>query len=107
MKPFCIFGSGETYHTNMSYNLEKNIWTENDFEQMGWHDAIIYKIAFGNNLLLDIDYIFQWNQPEIEGLGFTFWIAPATLCFRNVKNLKFDIDVAFDGAFQIEDLEKE
>ncbi len=90
----------------MNYILEKNIWTEADFEQMGWHDATVYKMALTNNLLLDIDYIFKWNSPEVEGLGFTFWVAPATLCFRNVKNLQFDIDVLFDGAFEIEDIEK-
>jgi hypothetical protein len=90
----------------MNYILEKNIWTETDFEHMGWHDATVYKIALNNDLLLDIDYIFKWNKPEIEGLNITFWIAPATLCFPNVKGLRFDIDFLFDITLEIDDIKK-
>ena len=38
-----------------------------DFEQMGWHDATVYGISLSKNLEIDLDYIFQWNQPEVEG----------------------------------------
>lgn len=90
----------------MKYNLEKNIWTESDFEIMGWHDSHIYKIALSEDLELDIDYILQWNKPDIDGLPFTFWVAPATLIFSQVKNLSFDLNTAFNDAFEIEDIEK-
>lgn len=48
------------------YQLEKYLWTEEDFNQMGWHDSNIYAIAFGENFefKLDIDYIFQWVHPK-------------------------------------------
>lgn len=90
----------------MSYELEKDIWTEKDYDQMGWHDNFIRKIVMNKDLLLDIDYIFKWNRAEVEGMGFTFWISPATLCFHNIKDLNLDIDLLFDGAFEIEDIEK-
>jgi len=87
------------------YELEKKIWTDDDFEKMGWHDCRIYKIRLTDKLELDIDYILQWNKPDIEGLPFTFWVAPATLVFKNINNIQFEIDTAFDEAVEIEDIE--
>ncbi len=91
----------------MDYKLEKQVWTDADFEQMGWHDCNIYKIRLTEDLALDIDYILQWNNPDLEGLPFTFWVAPATLIFTSVQNLTFDFDIGFEDAFEIEDIEKE
>ena len=89
------------------YNLEKWIWTESDFEQMGWHDSTIYGIKLAENLMLDIDYIFQWNQPEIEGLPYTFFIASCTLIFDEPHGLGFELIQSFDNKWiKIEDIEK-
>jgi hypothetical protein len=88
------------------YKLDKNIWTEADFDEMGWHDSNIYKIGLTEDLELDIDYIFKWNKPDIEGLPFTFWVAPSTLVFRQVRNIKFELNTAFNDTFEIEDIEK-
>lgn len=90
----------------MNYKLEKLVWTDADFEQMGWHDCNIYKIRLTEDLELDIDYILQWNKPDLEGLPFTFWVAPATLVFKSVQNLIFDFDLGFENAFEIEDIAK-
>ena len=90
----------------MKYELEKRVWTDADFEQMGWHDCLIYKMRVSGDLVLDIDYILQWNQPDVEGLPFTFWIAPATLVFKQVKNLVMEIDTTFMEAYEVEDIEK-
>ncbi|QDH80838.1 hypothetical protein FKX85_18025 [Echinicola soli] len=87
------------------YELEKKIWTEADFKNMGWHDCRIYKIRLTDDLELDIDYILNWNKPDIEGLPFTFWVAPATLIFKKISNIQFEIDTAFDEAIDIEDIE--
>lgn len=73
---------------------------------MGWHDNNVYKIGLTEDLELDIDYIFQWNKPELEGLPFTFWVAPATLVFRQIKNLCIELDTAFNNTFEIEDIKK-
>jgi hypothetical protein len=91
----------------MKYELEKSIWTDSDFAKMGWHDNHIYKIRLTADLELDIDYIFQWNKPDLEGLSFTFWLAPATLVFKKVKNLSFDFDTKFEDCFEIEDIERD
>lgn len=90
----------------MKYDLEKRIWTDADFEQMSWNDCMIYKMRVSGDLVLDIDYILQWNQPDVEGLPFTFWIAPATLVFKHVQNLILEIDTTFTEAYEIEDIEK-
>lgn len=63
--------------STMTYELDKKIWTDKDFEQMGWHDSNIYKIRLTYDLEFDLDYILQWNRPDLEGLLFTFWVAPA------------------------------
>ena len=83
-----------TYKQMHQYELEKWIWTEADFERMGWHDSKIYALAFSPEtfeLLLDIDYIFEWVQPEPGKKFFKFWIDPATLVFQNVYDVDFDI----------------
>lgn len=87
------------------YILEKRIWSEADFDEMGWHDSHIYKLRLSENLELDIDYILKWNQPDIEGLPFTFWVAPATLVFSNVSNLQFEMEAIFEDVFEIDDIE--
>jgi hypothetical protein len=73
------------------YQLEKTLWTQEDFETMGWHDSLVYGIAFGESfqLLLDIDYIFKW---VLIGNTYHFWVSPCTLVFEKVYNLKFDLE---------------
>ena len=90
----------------MTYEIEKNIWTDSDFDKMGWHDSQVYKVRLTEDLELDIDYILQWNKPDLEGLPFTFWVAPATLVFKNIKNLTFDFTTGIENAFVIDDIER-
>jgi len=75
---------------NKQYKLDKHIWTEADFENMGWHDNPIHGLTFSDNfeLLLDIDYIFKWVP---KGKKYIFWISPCTLVFENVYDLTIDI----------------
>ena len=91
----------------MTYELEKRFWTDLDYNEMGWHDNHLYKIRLKEDLEMDIDYIFQWNEPDLEGIPFTFWVAPATLVFKNIKNLRLEFDFAFEGSFEIEGIERE
>lgn len=97
------------------YNLEKVIWTEDEFSQMGWHDNLIYGFAsdvidenepWKNELYFDIDYIFRWIQPKSPNSHFTFWISPCTLVFKNVFDLKIDIDMSHYFQIQISDLKR-
>ena len=79
------------------YRLEKNLWTEADFEQMGWHDAVVHALAFDTEsyeLLLDVDYIFAWVDPSPPSQHFSFWIAPSTLVFRDVWDMKIHYEAS-------------
>lgn len=90
-----------------TYSLEKWIWTEADFESMGWHDATVYGIKLNGDLSFDIDYIFKWNEPEVEYFQFTFFVAPCTLTFTGVEELSFELVQTLYYNFQIEDIERE
>jgi len=75
------------------YELDKLVWSDADFDQMGWHDVNVYAIAFGprpSELSLDLDYIFEWVQPAAGEQFFRFWIAPCTLVFRDVHDVEFE-----------------
>jgi|SRR5687767_7340153 len=72
----------------------KSLWTEADFEIMGWHDARIYALAFLEETFefaLDIDYILEWVKPVPPAERFTFWVSPCTLVFENVSELEIDL----------------
>lgn len=90
------------------FELEKAIWTEADFDQMGWHDVHIHAIAFStetHELLLDIDYMFAWVDPEAPDPHYTFWMAPCTLVFSNVHN--FIADIEWGLGLEIDDVSRE
>src|SRR5260221_10243754 len=87
-----------------TYELEKWIWTEQDFEEMGWHDCHIYAVAFlpeTFEFVLDLDYICKWVNPKPPAENFSFWVSPATLVFENVHDLELD---TFDCSLDIADL---
>jgi hypothetical protein len=91
--------------TSNSYQLDKSIWTEDDFETMGWHDSFIYAFSFGENyqFLLDIDYIFKWVEA---GKKYKFWISPCTLVFENAYDIVIDIESS-SGGLDIDDIIRE
>lgn len=81
--------------TTPQYIIEKPVWTDADFERMGWHDVHVHAFAFhpeSFELLLDIDYIFNWVAPQGGETHYSFWVAPATLVFEDVYNLKFELE---------------
>ncbi|MDQ0997018.1 hypothetical protein QFZ34_002200 [Phyllobacterium ifriqiyense] len=48
------------------------IWTEADFVDMGWHDAVLYSMSFpqaNHAIRLDIDYIskWHWDREAVRG----------------------------------------
>jgi hypothetical protein len=93
--------------------LEKAVWTDADFETMGWHDATVHAIAFQEDalraeederdaeLLLDLDYIVRWIHPEPSSECFSFLVAPATLVFESVWHFDGDIGTASRTLLQI------
>lgn len=91
------------------YQVEKWIWTDADFDIMGWHDSQVYAVAFFPETFefaLDIDYIFQWVHPTENETYFKFWVTPATLIFEYVYDLKFDIEIDFGGGLEIDYIER-
>jgi hypothetical protein len=86
-----------------SYRLEKSCWTEADFETMCWHDAAVHAFAFDRErgeLLLDIDYILAWVDPSSPTQPFSFWLAPSTLIFRDVGEMKMQYET--QNGFQLQ-----
>jgi hypothetical protein len=82
-----------------TYKLEKTIWTDADFERMGWHDCPIRAISFNldaGEMLFDIEYIFDWVHPVEGEIYFNFWLAPATLVFEASTNIVIDISAWSD-----------
>ncbi len=60
------------------YQVEKWVWAEADFARMGWHDSQIHAFPFSPEtfeLLLGIDYILEWLQPDSGETYFKFWVS--------------------------------
>lgn len=78
------------------HGLTKSLWTHDDFESMGWHDARLYcftVLAESFEVVLDLDYITRWVHPIAPETHFSFWVAPATLVFRDVQNISASIEM--------------
>ena len=88
------------------YSLEKWIWTDSDFDDMGWHDCPIYAMKFDDDVVFDLDYIFKWNNPKVNGMSYTFWISPATLIFKDVGHLKVDFEMDFANGLEVYEINK-
>jgi hypothetical protein len=79
--------------------MAHSTWTEKDFDRLSWHDNHVYAIVFcvgdislgdwRSDLVLDIDHIVEWvcgsdRRPQ-------FLVAPATLAFHDVTDLRLDL----------------
>ena|SRR5215472_4730145 len=77
----------------------KTVWTDADFETMGWHDNAVHAIAVEpapphpGSLLLDIDYIVEWVRRPGPGGLLSSWVCPATLVFHQAWDLVTDINL--------------
>jgi hypothetical protein len=79
----------------------KEKWTNNDFDEMGWHDSRLYKIKFPDdefNFTIYLDYIFKWEKGN-DGF-FKFWVSPCEMIFKNVFNL--DMNISFKKSINID-----
>lgn len=78
------------------FELEKILWTEKDFRDMGWHDCRLYGVSFDHknySLILDIDYIFKRTDYDESNAEKVFWISPCYLIFENYYNVRIDLDL--------------
>jgi hypothetical protein len=82
--------------------------TEADFDRLSWHDNLVYGLRFDvgdsfrgdwhSDLVLDIDHIVEWVCDETGRCRFR--VAPATLTFHNVTDLKIAANWG-DGGCQV------
>ena len=76
---------------------------------MGWHDAIIWSIVadpYAFELMVDLDYIFEWVRPAEGETHFKFWVAPATMVFENAADLRINIESS-QGSIEIARFQRE
>jgi len=75
-----------------------------DFDRFSCHDDSVYGLAlqlgdpaandWRSDLVLDIDHIVEWIPGEA---GMRFRVAPATLVFHGVSDLRIEIDWGMHG----------
>jgi hypothetical protein len=93
--------------------MEKNIWTDADFDQMSWHEVAVHAICLQQRdddhaeLLLDIDYIFRWIPPEPPGGYFMFEVSPATLAFEDADEVEENVGAAPEFPLSISEIRLE
>ena len=78
----------------------KKIWTDNDFDEMGWHDSRLYQLKFPDedcNFILYIDYIFEWVKYKDR---YKFWVSPCEMVFKNVIDL--NLNLLFENSIGID-----
>ena len=79
--------------------IAKSVWTDADFDTMGWHDNAVHAFAFEpampfpGRLLIDLDYIVEWVSPVPPETRFSFWMCPSTLVFDHAWDLTGDVDL--------------
>jgi hypothetical protein len=82
-----------------SIPLAKSVWSEADFEQMGWHDNAVHAFALEptedhpGRLLVDLDYIVEWVKPVPPESNFTFWMSPATLVVDPAWGISLNVEL--------------
>ncbi|MDR2011462.1 MAG: hypothetical protein LBQ20_00150 [Rhodanobacter sp.] len=97
--------------------MMRRTWHTEDFDAMGWHDVHVHGLKLENfsveegscDLVLDIDYLLQWDTCD-DGM-FRFTVCRAELRFHQVRNLKLALDYASTSAgmcpFSIHGIQRE
>jgi len=78
-----------------TYQLTKLIWDDDDFSDMGWHDTTLWSMHANPDdfeFVVDLDYIFSWVCPASGKGPCEFWVAPVTMVFENVGNVRIHIE---------------
>ena len=83
-----------------------------DFVSLSWHDNLLHGLRWEigdpqrgewhSRLILDIDHILEWLRGA-QGRP-TFRVAPATLVFEDVRDLRLSLDWGESGAPNIMNL---
>ncbi|WP_433728434.1 hypothetical protein ACQP2Y_14935 [Actinoplanes sp. CA-051413] len=78
-------------------------------EEVRWHDVRLHGFGFSPGtfeLLLDIDYILQWREPPAGEEYYEFVVAPATLVFHSVADVRIDLQ-SYTGEVSIDTVQRE
>jgi len=92
-----------------SYQVEKPVWDDSDFDAMGRHDARIWSMLADTDafeFLLDLDYICKWAHPVDGETYFRFWVAPVTMVCESAHTVRIDIESQL-GEIEVADLFRE
>jgi len=83
--------------------------TEANFDELSWHDCSIWGMALQNgggepafepaDLAFDIDFIVEWVC--VVGAPARFRVAPATLVFHNVTDLRIEVGTTHGGDYRM------
>ena len=83
----------------------KDRFSNDDFKDLSWHDNHLYGISWKvggksdiSDLILDIDHICEWLCDKTKRTC-SFKVAPATLTFHGITDLKMHMDWG-DSGFQ-------
>ena len=85
-------------------------WTEAEFPDMSWHDCQVNSLSleqegeWQSDLVLDLDFIVEWVCGVAE--AFRFRVAPASLRFVNVDNLRLEVFLKFKQPLVIHSVER-
>jgi hypothetical protein len=88
------------------FQLQKPIWTADDFEVMDWHDSRVWAMVADEEkfeFAMDLDYIFKWVHPGPGETYFKFWVAPVTMVFENAYDISIEINSS-QGRIQVDHL---
>jgi hypothetical protein len=86
----------------------KELWTDDDFDDMNWHDCSIHSISFpsySQRLIFDIDYLFEWKVDAKKEL-YNFLASPCTLIFLNTSDLIVNFDFGDTVGLSIESISR-
>jgi hypothetical protein len=86
------------------HGLTKSLWSDADFDGMGWHDARLHAftaLSDSFEFVMDLDYITKWVHPTPPKKNFKFWVSPATLVFRDVHRVTIEINMQTLEALEI------
>jgi hypothetical protein len=82
--------------------------SDSDFDRLSWHDCHVWGLSIGagdpdagdwtSDLTLDLDFIVEWICGVDK--SFQFRVAPATLTFHGVTDLRIGIEWG-EGAHQV------
>lgn len=94
---------------HLQYQLDKALWTADDFEVMGWHDSRVWAMVAAEEsfkFAMDLDYIFRTVHPEPGATNFKFWVDPVTMVFENAHDMRIEIE-SCQGGIKVADLYRE